>query len=68
MGKPINDEVFRLTVKHDKIQLEKAKERFDKSYDELLKKEKAKGKELNKVVEDILNRLLVEQKQFMKII
>jgi mRNA-degrading endonuclease YafQ of YafQ-DinJ toxin-antitoxin module len=66
MENPINDEVYRLTVENDKKQLEKAKANFEKSYDELLKEEKAKGKELSKVVEDLLNRLSVEQKQFIK--
>lgn len=66
MENPINDELFRLTVKNDKIQLEKAKERFEKSFDELLKEQKAKLKDLDVVVRDLIARLTYKQKQFIK--
>jgi mRNA-degrading endonuclease YafQ of YafQ-DinJ toxin-antitoxin module len=66
MENPINDELFRLTVKHDKIQLEKAKGRFEKSFDELLKEQKVKLKDLDVVVRDLIDRLTYKQKQFIK--
>ncbi|MGN7513684.1 MAG: hypothetical protein ACTHOM_04865 [Allomuricauda sp.] len=60
MENSIHDEAYRLTIENDKKQLAKAKDRFEKSYNQLLEKEKQKGKELDLRIEKLEKTIMAK--------